>query len=349
VRPAALGRTSTYTVVPGPESTAAQIGNTGVVVVSSPYLIGMLEEASHRAIRDLYENGEATVGTRIDVSHVAPVFPGQEVIAQAYLDTVDGRHLRFAVRALQCGREVMRGTHERVVVQLDRFLLSSVGQATQSQETVSGAALGSGGGPIEYFFDYHSPWCYFASLRLGAFCKRLGRQLIWKPMHLARLIERIDGRRPLEANAAFVRWFKDDMQDWAAQLGVEVRYHPQFPLRPVRALRATAYAAQQGRAEPFVLGVMRAYWTESCDITDPEKLAQIGDAVGLDGRAVCASLEDPFFKRIVEDHTKEAQARGVFGAPTFFCDGKLFWGNDRLQQLEQHAMGAAQGEIRRTR
>lgn len=344
-----MGRTSAHTVVPGPESTAAQIGNTGVVVVSSPYLVGMLEEASHRAVRDLYENGEATVGTRIDVSHVAPAFPGQEIVAQAYLDAVDGRRLRFAVRALQGGREVMHGTHERVVVQLDRFLPSSIGHVTPLRKRGSEAIGRSGGTPIEFFFDYHSPWCYFASLRIGALCERVGRQLIWKPMHLARLIERIDGRRPLEANAAFVRWFKDDMQDWAAQLGVEVRYHPQFPLRPARALRATAYAAQRGRAEPFVLGVMRAYWTESCDISDPEKLAQIGDAVGLDGRVVRASLEDPFFKKIVEDHTREAQARGVFGAPTFFCDGKLFWGNDRLQQLEQHALRTALGEIHRTR
>lgn len=344
MRSAELGRILSHRVVPGPESTAAEIGNTGVVVVSSPYLVGMLEEASHRAVQDLYEKGEATVGTRIDVSHVAPAFPGEEVIAHASLVAADGRHLRFSVYAFQGGREIMRGTHDRVVVQLDRFLLASACDVRPSPEK---GATGPADAPIEFFFDYHSPWCYFASLRIEAIGERLGREIVWKPMHLARLIERIDGRRPLEANAAFVRWFKDDMQDWATQLGVEFRYHPQFPLRPARALRATAYAAQQMQAAPFVLGVMRAYWTESSDISDPETLAQIGGAVGLDARAVRASIEDPIFKQIVEDHTSEAQARGVFGAPTFFCDGKLFWGNDRLSQLEQHAQSMRLSESHR--
>ena len=226
MRPATTGRMGTHRVVPGKDSTAAAIGNTGVEVVSSPYLIGLLEEASHRAIRDLYGVGEVSVGTRIDVSHGAPAFPGREVLAQARLEAVNGRRLRFSVCAFQDGRELKRGTHERAVVQLDRLLQSA------APDSVS-AACKPLARPIEFFFDYHSPWCYFASLRIGDVAARVGRQVDWKPMHLARLIERIDGRRPLDANAAFVRFYKADMQDWAAQLGVELRYHPNFPLRPV--------------------------------------------------------------------------------------------------------------------
>ncbi len=320
-----VGRMGLHRVVPGPESTAAAIGNDGVQVVSSPYLVGMLEEASHRAVRDLFESGEATVGTRIDVSHLAPALPGREVSAQAQLQEAQGRRLRFAVSAHQDGRVIMRGVHERALVQLDRFLAPA---------PTDKAAMAAQVSPIEFFFDYHSPWCYFAALRIGAIARRLNRELIWRPMHLARLIERIDGRRPLEANAAFVRWFKADMQHWAEQLGLELRYHPAFPLRPVRALRATVFAAQHGRAEPFVLAVMRAYWSESRDISDPDQLAALGAAAGLDAHAVRASIDDPVFKKQVEANTQEAQDRGVFGAPSFFCNGELFWGNDRLDALE---------------
>lgn len=320
-----VGRMGLHRVVPGPESTAAAIGNDGVQVVSSPYLVGMLEEASHRAVRDLFESGEATVGTRIDVSHLAPALPGREVSAQAQLQEAQGRRLRFAVSAHQDGRIIMRGVHERVLVQLDRFLAPA---------PTDNAAMAAQVSPIEFFFDYHSPWCYFAALRIGAIARRMNRELIWRPMHLARLIERIDGRRPLEANAAFVRWFKADMQHWAEQLGLELRYHPAFPLRPVRALRATVFAAQHGRAEPFVLAVMRAYWSESRDISDPDQLAALGAAAGLDAHAVRASIDDPVFKKQVEANTQEAQDRGVFGAPSFFCNGELFWGNDRLDALE---------------
>jgi len=320
-----LGRIGLHCVVPGPESTAAAIGNDGVEVVSSPYLVGMLEEASHRAVRDLFESGEATVGTRIDVSHLAPALAGREVSAHARLQEVQGRRLRFSVSAHQGERVIMRGVHERALVRLDRFLAPA---------PTDSAAMTAQSSPIEFFFDYHSPWCFFAALRIGAIARRLKRDLVWKPMHLARLIERIDGRRPLEANAAFVRWFKADMQHCAEQLGLELRYHPAFPLRPVRALRATVFAAQHGRAEPFVSAVMRAYWSESRDISDPDQLAVLGAVAGLDAHAIRDSIDNPVFKGQVEANTQEAQDRGVFGAPSFFCDGKLFWGNDRLDALE---------------
>lgn len=191
--------------------------------------------------------------------------------------------------------------------------------------------------PIEFFFDFHSPWCYFASLRIGKVAARVGRTVDWRPMHLARLIERIDGRRPLEANPAFVRWFKQDMLDWAAELGVDFKYHPNFPLRPVRALRASVFASQVGCAEEFVQAVMRAYWGESRDISDPAILGEIGESVGMQRSAVVQSIEDPHCKRAVEGNTAQAEALGVFGAPSFICDGKLFWGNDRLDQLERFA------------
>ncbi|MBN8750296.1 MAG: DsbA family protein [Variovorax sp.] len=330
MRAALIGRTGVFSVLPGEDATAAAIGNTGVVVVSSPYLVGLLEEASHRAVRDLYEDDEATVGTRIDVRHLAPAVPGREVAAVARLEGQDGRLLRFAVSATQDGRELMRGTHERAVVNLKRFLSGRTLSAPTAPEA-------SGGTPIEFLFDYHSPWCYFAALRIGAIARRLGRRLVWRPMHLARLIERIDGRRPLDANAAFVRWFKTDMLDAAGRLGIAFRYHPDFPLRPSRALRATAYADEQGKAEPFVIAVMRAYWSESKDISDLDELASLGASVGLDPHKVRASAEAPAFKQTVESNTLEAQERGVFGAPSFFCDGKLFWGNDHLDQLEEFA------------
>lgn len=331
MRTFSIGRSTTYSVVPGLDSTAAAIGNTGVTVVSSPYIVGLLEEASHRAIRDLYEPGEATVGTRLDVSHLAAAYPGRQVDATAQLEAVEGRRVRFSVCAYQDGRPIMRGTHERALVQLDKFLQAAPETPAKRESQ----------GSIEFFFDYHSPWCYFAALRIGAMAARLDRQVIWKPMHLARLIERIDGRRPLEANSAFVRWFKADMQDWAERLGVTLRYHPDFPLRPARALRATVHADQKGLAEPFVLAVMRAYWSESRDISDPQQLAEIGRAVGLDPAGVLASIDDSTCKGAVEAHTLEAQERGVFGAPSFFCDGELFWGNDRMGQLEEYAQGKA--------
>lgn len=89
--------------------------------------VGALEEASHRVVRDLYEHGEATVGVHLDLSHLAPAFPGTEITAHARLIQVNGRKLKFEVRAFQGSRELMSGTHDRVLVKLDQFMASVKG------------------------------------------------------------------------------------------------------------------------------------------------------------------------------------------------------------------------------
>jgi 2-hydroxychromene-2-carboxylate isomerase len=205
----------------------------------------------------------------------------------------------------------------------------------QAPEAVPGA--GAAASPIEFYFDFHSPWCWFASLRIEALAASAGRSVDWRPMHLAQLMERIDGRRPLEANPAFVRWFKRDMQDTAQELGLVLRYHPRFPLRPARALRASVFAAQKGLAAPFVQGVMRAYWSEEQDIEQLDLLAAIGTRCGLLAADLVAATADASCKQAVEHNTTQAIERGAFGAPTFVCDGRLFWGHDRMDRLQAWA------------
>ncbi len=332
-----VGLAGVHAVVPGPEACASAIGNTGVDVVSSPWLVGLLEETCHRLVRDHYEPGEGTVGVRLELSHLAAALPGREVAGRARLAAVDGRRLRFEVAAFQGARELMRGTHERIVVELERFM---AGVARDTGATAPHSPIVSAGAPIEFFFDFHSPWCWFASLRIEALAARTGRSVEWRPMHLAKLIERIDGRRPLEANAAFVRWFKQDMQQTARELGLALRYHPRFPLRPARALRASVRAAERGRASAFVQAVMHAYWSEEGDIEDVALLAAIGARCGLDPDDVAAATGGDDCKHAVETNTDLAIERGAFGAPTFVCDGRLFWGNDRMDRLEVWASTA---------
>lgn len=334
MRPAYPGLRADYVTTPGIDATAEAIGNGGVRAVSTPHIISLLEEASHRAIRDLFDEGEASVGTRVDIAHVAPAFPGKEIVCTGTLVAIEGRRLQFDVLAMQGGKKIMSGRHERALIRLDRF------QAASPE-----AAAAKVHAPIEFFFDYHSPWCYLAAERIGAVAERHRRSVAWKPMHLANLIERIDGRRPLDANPAFVRWFKQDMQDWASLLNVSLRYHPQFPLRPSRALRASAYADTEGRANEFVRATMRAYWSEGRDISDLAVLASIAETVGLNPQEVIRSCSSDAFKDEVESNTNEAIRRGAFGAPTFFVDDRMFWGNDRMEMMEYYLDGRLLGPV----
>ncbi|QEX24541.1 hypothetical protein FRZ61_44820 [Hypericibacter adhaerens] len=122
MRPVAIGARGLYRIEPTQAHTASAIGNDGVHVVSTPALIGFLEDASHRAIRDCYEAGEVSVGTKVDIEHLAAAPLGQAIEASAEVVAVQGRRVDFKVEAHQGGRLVMQGRHQRAVVDLARFL-----------------------------------------------------------------------------------------------------------------------------------------------------------------------------------------------------------------------------------
>lgn len=313
------GRHSAGEYLPTDADTAAAIGNTGVAAVSTPATIAFIEQTCHLNIRNAYEAGWGSVGTSVELKHVAPAWPGIVMVCESTVESVTGRVIRFGVRVEQRDRVVMSGWHERTLVDLTRFSAPIVPSAVQT--------------PVEFFFDFHSPWCYLAIDRFVQIAAKHGRPIVWRPMHLANLIDRIDGRRPLEASGAFVQWFMQDMQDWAKQRNLVISYHPDFPLRPSRALRCSAYAAEQGKAYEFVKATMRAYWSDSRDISDLSTLERIGESLGLNAHELAAAASSSRYKDLIEKNTNDAIARGVFGAPSFLANDRLFWGNDRLEML----------------
>ena len=189
---------------------------------------------------------------------------------------------------------------------------------------------------LTFWFDVHSPWVYLAAHRIGDIARKHGLPLVWRPIHLPRLLTTIKGRRPLEENAAFVAWFKQDIADWAELQGLPIAYHPDYPLRNSRALRAAQFAADQGKGEAFVKLISRMYWSEAGDITSLERLAEWGEACGLDGEEVKRAAVSEEMKHRIDANTAEAVSRGVFGVPTVDTGSKLYFGNDRLDLLDRH-------------
>jgi predicted thioesterase len=111
-----------YETVPGTGHTAAAVGNAGVTVVGTPFLIGCFELAATGALLPYCDPGEVTVGTRIEVDHLAAALPGKPVTAEAQVARIDGRRILFDVEVRQGGRLLMRGRHGRAVVRLEKLL-----------------------------------------------------------------------------------------------------------------------------------------------------------------------------------------------------------------------------------
>jgi predicted thioesterase len=116
------GLRATARATVGPESTAQALGSGDLPVLGTPALIALLERAAVAAVAGGLDPAETTVGTRIEVAHLAATPLGDDVRAEAEVTAVEGRRIVFAVAAFDSRQKIGEGRHERVVVARDRFL-----------------------------------------------------------------------------------------------------------------------------------------------------------------------------------------------------------------------------------
>ena len=191
---------------------------------------------------------------------------------------------------------------------------------------------------LEVFYDYASPFAYLGASQVEALVRRTGCKVVWKPLLLGGLFKAIGQVDvPIQAFAEAKRAYTmRDMERWAAHWNVPFKFPSVFPLRTVEALRFTLAMPDEVRAL-FQHDAFEAAWAKDEDISSREVLTRIAarhiDAQALEGVLARAGSEGT--KQALRDATKEAEARGVFGAPTFIVDGaQLFWGQDRLGLVE---------------
>lgn len=196
-------------------------------------------------------------------------------------------------------------------------------------------ASSAGGGTLELFHDFSSPFSYLASTQVEAVAARHGAEVVWRPMLLGGLFRAIGTPDiPLHAMApAKARYMGRDLHQQADRFGVDFKFTSHFPLRTILALRVSIL-------EPGTIHALyRAAWVEDRNIGDPEVVRSVLDAAGFDGAALIAGTQDPAVKQQLIDTTREAGELGVCGAPTFRVGGELFWGADRLDHVHDALRG----------
>lgn len=190
--------------------------------------------------------------------------------------------------------------------------------------------------PIEFYFDFASPYSYLASEKIEAIAARYGRTVAYKPTLLGVAFKAAE-TRPLVDYPLKGDYARHDFARSARYAGVPFKLPEKFPIATVNAARALLWLQGTGSAKAvsFVHRTFRTYFVDGRDINDPEVLADIADDLGIDKKAMLAALQDPAIKEKLKAAVDESVKRGVFGAPFVFVDGEPFWGNDRLPQIER--------------
>ncbi len=189
--------------------------------------------------------------------------------------------------------------------------------------------------PIEFWFDFSSPYSYIASEWIDAVAARHGRTVNWRAMLLGASFQ-VSGLQPPINFPMKREYLVRDVLRSAAFAGVPARMPSPFPVATQFVARVFYWlqAEDPARAVAWAHAALRAYFTRNVDLSDAPQLKALCHEAGLDADAAEAAWSDPAWKLALKTANEQAIAAGVFGAPFFFVDGEPFWGNDRQAQLE---------------
>lgn len=190
--------------------------------------------------------------------------------------------------------------------------------------------------PIDFYFDFSSPYGYLASEQIDALAARHGRGVAWRPMLLGVVFQQTGGQPllniPLKGGYA-----KHDLARSARLLGLPFKLPDSFPFMSVAACRAFYWLHDRDPAQAVTLAkaLYREAFGRGEAIDSGEAVLRVAAEAGTgDTGEMALALNDPAVKQRLRDEVSRAISKGVFGSPLFIVDGEPFWGHDRLDQVD---------------
>ena len=192
---------------------------------------------------------------------------------------------------------------------------------------------------IEFIFDFASPNAYLAQRVLNGIAQRTGATIRLVPCLLGGIFKLSGNQSPMAAFAAVkgkLAYENLETERFIAKHGLhEFKLNPHFPVNTLTIMRGLIAAQRGGVAEAYVSIVSAAMWEQGEKMDDPAVIERVLRSGGLAGAALLAGTQDPEVKAELLTNTENAVQRGVFGIPTFFVGNEMFFGKDRLGQLEE--------------
>ena len=200
---------------------------------------------------------------------------------------------------------------------------------------------------VEFLFDFGSPNAYFCHKLIPAIEARTGAVFSYVPILLGGLFKVVNNRSPMEAYA--------DIPHKRAYQQLEVerfirrhaltafRFNPHFPVNTLKIMRGAVAAQALGCSAAYIEAVYAAMWEQQRNLADEAQILEVLASAGLDGPALLQKSQEPDIKAALLANTEQAHGRGAFGSPTFFVNGEIYFGKDRLRDVEEAIVQAAGG------
>ncbi len=188
--------------------------------------------------------------------------------------------------------------------------------------------------PIEFYFDFSSPYGYLAAQRIDEIGAENGRDVDWRPFLLGAVFK-TTGAQPLLDIPLKGDYARRDLARSARLMDIPFSVPKQFPFMSVSACRATYWLGERDPEAGKVLAqaLYRAAFAEGRNIATPQGVADVAADLGHERDEVIAAVQNPRIKDLLKREVDAAQRKGVFGSPYIIIDGEPFWGYDRLEDV----------------
>jgi len=192
---------------------------------------------------------------------------------------------------------------------------------------------------IDFIFDFASPNAYLVHQPLKAIAMRTGASVKRVPCLLGGIFKATGNQAPMLAFANIKGKLDYDRLEMKRfiekhRLGA-FRMNPHFPVNTLVLQRGAIAAELDDQLGPYVEAGLKAMWEDGLKMDEPDVFVAAMEAAGLDGKALLEATRDPAVKQKLVDNTAAAVERGAFGIPTFYVGGEMFFGKERLDQLEE--------------
>ena len=193
---------------------------------------------------------------------------------------------------------------------------------------------------IDFWFDFASTYSYLSALRIGPLAAARDVKVNWRPFLLGPVFTAMGWNdSPFNIYPSKGRYMWRDMERLCKQYGFPLKRPSKFPRNGLRPARIICTNQDAPWIPDFAQGVFAAGFAKDQDIGEREVIVSLLESMGLDAKALIDSAEKPEGKDLLRRQSEEAFNLDIFGAPTFIVNGELFWGNDRLEQAVDWAVG----------
>jgi len=192
---------------------------------------------------------------------------------------------------------------------------------------------------VEFHFDVGSPNAYFAHKVIPAIEQRTGARFTYVPILLGGVFKLTNNQPPMvqfKDIKAKSNYMKIEIVRFIKKHGLaKFKMNPHFPVNTVQVMRGAVAAEMDGQLAKYVDAVLRHMWEDGLKMDDPQVIRTALDAAGLDGARTLGRIQEQDVKDRLLENTQATVARGTFGVPTFFVGNEIFFGKDKLRDVEE--------------